>query len=62
MLDQNNLKQDDRVRAGTTVVLTIQIFYKVINAAKVYHAVNLLQQMILRYQQVCVHKFYCISA
>jgi len=50
MLNQHNLKQDDWVHAGTTVILAIQIFYKVINMAEIYRAVDLSQQMILRHQ------------
>jgi hypothetical protein len=41
MLDQHNLKQDNRIHAGTTIALTIQSFYKVINMAEIYRAVNL---------------------
>ena len=47
MLDQYHLEQYDWIYTWSAVILTVQIFYKLIDLAEIYRCIYLSQKMIL---------------
>lgn len=61
MLNQHDLKQNDRIYAGTAIVLAIRISYKFINLVEVDCRINLTQQMVSRNHFFKTYKFNLVS-
>ena len=60
MLDHHQLEQHYRVTAGPAIVLTVQIFYQIVDAREIHRRVDFPQQMVLGYQHVHTQHLDCL--